>query len=502
MPRRLGPGNDLPVVLIINDINRFQLDVVKVQVALSHKSKPPLVLDFDDPEEHAVDHPFSFQSSAFVFSIPRNKLDTGQYHVNCTARIKKNNRSYTVINDNLFMTSKLPYSCYVSNSQLPGDEFCSYGDMHVHSQYSQSHVEFGPPVSIIDLFSKCYGNDFTVVTDHSYDLACEMNNYLKIDEGVSRWKSIRSDASSHNFLNPFILGEEISCINSNNKTVHLCGIGIKDFVPGSIDGARRNANKSKSLSIEDAIKSVHEQGGIAYAAHPGSKISFMQKYFLKRGIWKQEDFKTKLDAIQAVNNGFGNSWNKAKNLWIKELLKGNKLPLLGGNDSHGDFNRYRAISVPFFSIHENFARHFSWIKTGIYGKISTEQQLIASIKNGATFVSSGPFLGMSKTKSPHENIICNDEINLNVECITILLKSSYEFGIPYLFKLYYGKINASRETVYFSKYLSIGEYDAFPEVSVSNLKGKGYLRAEAEFRKSDGSTNFAATSPCYFNLIS
>lgn len=505
LPRRLGPAYNLPVVLIVNDANRFPCDVVNVQISLSHQSRPPRVFTFDHPERHIVDHPFSFQSKVFVFEIARTEFCEGLYFVNCIARIKKLEHSgafFMVINDNLFMTSKLPYSCRFSDLPLPGSDFCSYGDMHAHSHYSQSHVEFGPPVSIIDKFSSCYGNDFSVVTDHSYDLACEMDNFLRTDNSLSRWKSARAEISNHHFIKPCILGEEISCLNSKNKAVHLCGIGIKDFVPGSIDGARQNAKTIKTLSLKNAIESIHRQGGIAYAAHPGSKMGVFQRVFLKRGIWSRKDLSENLDAVQNVNNGFNSSWNRANKLWINELLKGHKLPLLGGNDCHGDFNRYRYLKTPFLLIQENFMRYFSWIKTGIYRKISNQQNLIEAIKNGETFVTSGPFLGISKTKSILDNIICHNEIVFNLKSISIILRSNSEFGQPYFVKLNFGQIFSSREQIFFSKYLKLTEFEAVIEVPISNLTGKGYLRAEAEFLKSDGTMNFAATSPYYFNLTS
>jgi hypothetical protein len=500
-PRRVGPGHDLPVVLIVNDINRFPMSIDNIDIVCTRKPQRPKLYHFDNVQNYAIKHPFSFRQAVFVFTIPRKEMENGTYFINCIAHIKIGSRKNVVINDNFPGTSMLPYSCILSDAYLPANEFVSYGDMHVHSQYSQSHVEFGPPVSIIDLFSKCYGNDFTVVTDHSYDLACSMDNYLHIDNDLSRWKSIRSETSRNDFATSVVLGEEISCLNSKKKAVHLCGIGIKDFVPGSIDGARRNRNayKNKTLTLEQAVESIHNQGGIAYAAHPGSKMGFMQKYFLKRGTWIKEDLKANIDAVQASNNGFGNSWNRAKKLWIKELLKGHKLPLLGGNDCHGDFNRYRFLKIPFLSIQENFARYFSWIKTGIYGKILTSEEVIDAIKNGATFVTSGPFLGLNKSNSIHENIIGNSNIELDVENIQIILQSNEEFGLPFNAKLFYGNINSSREMLLFSRYLKDLEFDAVIEVSVTDLKGKGYLRAEAEFRKPDGTTNFAATSPCYLN---
>ena len=56
--------------------------------------------------------------------------------------------------------------------------------MHVHSQYSQSHVEFGPPLKVIDEMANACGLDFTAVTDHSYDLSCAMDDYLTVVHGV------------------------------------------------------------------------------------------------------------------------------------------------------------------------------------------------------------------------------------------------------------------------------------------------------------------------------
>jgi hypothetical protein len=500
-PRRIGPGHDMPIVLIVNDIGRFPVKIQSVEIALSKKPHPPRTYCFGTPQNHVVKHPFSAFQAVFVFNIPRSELQNGRYFINCIARIKKNGKETIVINDNFWGTSKLPFSCLVSGSSLPGQEFASYGDMHVHSQYSQSHVEFGTPLSIIDLFSHCVGNDFSVVTDHSYDLACAMEDYLKIDPSLSRWKSIGAEHSKSRFKKPVLLGEEISCLNSKGKAIHLCCLGISEFVPGSVDGARHGAHKAPTLPLSQAIGAVHRQGGIAYAAHPGSIMGFMQRLFLKRGNWGPADFGAPIDAVQAINSGFNKTWSRAKGLWVGELLKGRRIPLLGGNDSHGDFNRYRYLDVPFISIQENFSRFFSCVKTGIYSKRASDRDLIEAVKEGRTFVTSGPLLTLSSTDLLSDSIISNNEIHTTLEFITALLISNYEFGLPFSITIYIGQLHERKERILFSKIFQNQKLEERCKIPFASIVGRGYVRAEAEFITSEKTTHYAATSPCYYNFL-
>ena len=83
---------------------------------------------------------------------------------------------------------------------------------------------------------------------------------------------------------------------------------------------------------------------------PGARSGFLQRIFLKRGRWEKEDFKETLHGFQALNSGFTNSWERGKALWLELLQQGVRLPLLAGNDAHGDFSRYRAIKTPFLNL--------------------------------------------------------------------------------------------------------------------------------------------------------
>jgi hypothetical protein len=251
------------------------------------------------------------------------------------------------------------------------------------------------------------------------------------------------------------------------------------------------------MKLEEAIKEIHKQGGLAIAAHPGSKFGFFQRLLLRRGSWLQKDLSHELDAVQAVNNGFNHSWFESKRLWINELLKGRKLPLVAGNDSHGDFNRYRCIGTPFISVSENFYRYLSFAKTGIYYKVKSQRDVFFSIKAGKTFVTSGPFICLSTSESIDDNIIGNTEILLSENTkMFAIIESSNEFGIPEFVQVFFGHYGSCSEHVVFSKSYK-ASYKIIEQIPLSFLTGKGHLRAEVSCIKEDGTRTFAATSPCY-----
>ncbi len=496
LPRRIDPDKNLPIMLICNDINRFPIKIENVSIAISQKGKKPVPFIFNDPEQYKVEHSLKNKSDIYLFSIDRKSLESGVSYINCKATVSNRNRCWDVLNDNLFATSKMPFTCLLSEFKLPGSNSCLFGDIHIHSQYSESHIEFGPPINIIDTMIDSSGLDFYSITDHSYDLACRLDDFLKSDATLSRWIAFLND-SKQELKKILILGEEISCINSENRSIHLCALNIRNYIAGCIDGARKN--KLGTFNLKDAIQNIHSQGGVAIAAHPGSRFGVLQRLLLKRGSWQLPDMMQDIDAVQAVNNGFKKSWNISKALWINELLKGRKISLVAGNDSHGDFNRYRYISMPFISIAEDFERFLGFAKTGIYGKNLSVNDIAKAIKDGATFVTSGPYLQLSQFDTlSNTGTYCNS-IRLGTNSITAIIKSNYEFGGLDNLKLFLGKYSEKKEVLFYNTNYSNNEFEKNETIPITNILEKGYLRAELTCRKNDGSSSFAATSPIYLS---
>ncbi len=496
LPRRIDPGCDLPVALLLNDIHRFPVSVNEVALAVSSGNVPPQLFKFKSLSDHQINHSLNDQLQAFIFEIPRSKLPEGQIHVNATASITRKHRSWTVLNDNLFSSSKSPFKCRVCSETLPGNEFCTYGDLHNHSIYSQSHVEFGPPIKVYDKMASASGLDFLGITDHSYDLACKRENYLQQDKALTKWKFFLQDFLVDN-KTIMIPGEEISCLNKDGKVIHLCGLGLKDYVCGTLDGARKNTVFSQQLTINQAISEIHKQGGIAFAAHPGSQAGLLQSLLLHRGIWSEEDCSDELDGFQALNSGYHKSWHRSKSMWINLLKKGQRIPLLGGNDAHGDFNRYRATSTPFISIYEGFERYMGFGKSGIYGKKHSTNEILESIGDGATFITNGPFISINRSISPFEPVISNRSIDSSdLSRLIVFAKSTAEFGRLLKLSVYLGGPSMN-ERLLMIKHYKERIYEAAEPVPSTELPQNCYLRAEVVSVLDDNTTFEGYCSPCY-----
>lgn len=494
LPRRVDPGNDLPVILILNDIHKFPIKIDKVSITVSSKETSTQVFDFNEFINFEINHSLNHQLRVLLFQIPREDLPDGEILVNGLVSITKGNKNYQIINDNLFTSSKLPFRCFLGKERLPGNQYAIYGDLHNHSIYSQSHVEFGPPLKIYDLLAKSSGLQFLGITDHSYDLACDIDNYLIQDQSLTKWKMLCDDFKTQ-FNTIMLQGEEISCLNREGKVVHLCGLGLKKYISGTLDGARKNIANLKQLTISQAGKEIHSQGGIAFAAHPGSKAGFLQQQLLHRGQWSESEDFSCIDGFQALNSGFLKSWSRAKSLWINLLQKGVRIPLLGGNDAHGDFNRYRAISAPFIKLYECFERFMGYGKTGIYGKHSSPEEIINAIRNGATFVTSGPFVSITRESDHNESVISN--VAIKPTDLLVHAISTREFGRIQKVSIFASE-NNNAENRLLLKYYKEPIFDVKELLPSSDLPQNGYIRAEITSMLADGTTFEAYTSPCYF----
>ena len=200
LPRRLAGGRDLPVALVVNDIHLYPICMDSVQVAVSRAGARPQVFDFDRKmiDGSLIDHPMNGQMGAYLMTIPRAELPDGEVFVNACLRYRRvrkgvaGKKVYTVLNDNLVTSTKYSFRCVIGNDQYPGDDLCTFGDLHCHSQFSRSHVEFGPPPEVIGAMASASGLGFAAVTDHSYDLACAPDDFLRQDKNLRLWELYKS----------------------------------------------------------------------------------------------------------------------------------------------------------------------------------------------------------------------------------------------------------------------------------------------------------------------
>jgi len=140
---------------------------------------------------------------------------------------------------------------------------------------------------------------------------------------------------------------------------------------GHILGLRLKRNIPARMSAEETIDAIHEQGGIAIAAHPYSYVPFLKEL---KGIAKlihDKNVAPKIDAIEIRNS----NPTEVINNYITQIINNThyKKPVCGGSDSHFQ----SAIGRAF---------------TRFPGK--TKEDLYRAIKNGTTMAHGnvyGPF---------------------------------------------------------------------------------------------------------------
>jgi len=506
LPRRLAKGRDLPIILLINDIHKYPVMIESVQVTVSHtgSGNKPALFEFggDTVRGSETANPMKNIMSAYLLTVPRSELPSGEIFVNACLRYRRVKNGIAgkhiraVLNDNLVTSTKYPFRCVITDEPYPGADLCSCGDLHCHSQFSRSHIEWGPPVEATGRMASASGLDFAAITDHSYDLACDPDDFLRQDKDLRMWELYKSSIGKYVGEAVLIPGEEISVVNSKKEVVHLCGLGISEYIPGTLDGARKNAHSFKQLTVEEAAAEIERQGGVSFAAHAGAKPGIFQRFFLGRGPWGARDLSAKLGGIQAADGDFGGTWARGINLWTAALRSGLRVPLLAGSDAHGDFNRYRAVGAPFLQIYENANRCMGSVRTGVYGKPRNAKEIINGIKDAATFVTNGPFVMICDERRPGISLIgaaaVSDTANLRVRAT-----SAGEFGALNAVSVIIGRAGAAEERVIVRQALPAGTFDITVPIPADTLNESCYLRAEVSGKTPRGETAFAATSACF-----
>ncbi len=159
-------------------------------------------------------------------------------------------------------------------------------ELHMHSRYSEHADTFlGADTSIENIVKTCEKKDITIfsITDH---------NTIAGHDEARYW------AKKYGLL--FVPGAEIS-----TNSGHMLALGITRLIP-------------QHLSFEAAIAAIHEQGGVAVAAHP-----FQIPYGC---LWQFVG--SSVDAIEAYHAyALGNGTTRLVNRFAKKTE-------LAGSDAH------------------------------------------------------------------------------------------------------------------------------------------------------------------------
>ena len=402
LPWRIEPEAALPVLLIVKDAHLYPVRIESLTFAVTHVESgvgSDTVVPVENiPIHQEVVTPWWWQ--LYKISSP---LVPGQYHVTPTVhyslqRRNDRHRRRTAVSDNYRGTSHRPFSVRVAAERWPVPLGWWAGDAHIHTAYTRDQVEFGPPVAAVATMSRAMGLTWAALTDHSYDLDDSDDSYLVNDSALPRWNALLCDAKDDQSGVCLIVGEEVSCGNSDGKNVHLLGLGMSEYIPGAGDSAERPLHTKPDLSVTQVARRIHQQRGIAIAAHPSHVGPWAERLIFRRGAWRDtdlvgaDDSDGTLDGTQFWNGARDRGFDRGLAQWVNLLLRGKRIAAVAGSDSHGSFGRFRQVRLPWLWLTDDCRHMFAGVRTVIRAPTATQPAILEALAAGHSYLTDGPEL--------------------------------------------------------------------------------------------------------------
>lgn len=447
-PHRIDPDRPLPIMILVKDADLYPIHLQSVRMTVHCAGKMMYT------EAIAPDQPIHITTRYWwtLAEIEFNKelsqaFGTITIDVDVTYVIQGKIRK--IRNNNLRTSSKSPLTVYRSKYPLPSLPGWIAGDAHTHSSYTDDQVEFGSPIQASVALSKAMGLSYFCVTDHSYDLDDAIGNYLVNDPSIPKWSLLQNDINECNSRRSdfaVIRGEEVSCENSDGRTVHLLLYGSRTFFHGSGDGAEKWFRTRCEHTIPFILRSK-DAGSAAYAGHPTEDVPLLQRLLLGRGEWSKQDVSLpELDGIQILNGENSDAFRNGMDVWIWLLLRGEKKFIAAGNDAHGNFNRFVQIGIPFVSIREKKSQLFGKMKTAVFAS-ADEDSIVAALRSGHSVITNGPIAVVEIETAGHGIGRIGDTVRGTTWVVKIRAASTEEFGVFYSIRIVAGTVGKHERTL-------------------------------------------------------
>ena len=392
-PYRIEPGQDIPVLLLVKDADKFPIILGSVVITLSEGMHSASV-SFELNEKIGS----AWWKKIFELHIP-DEWRGQKVEIDVLINYEIGGKKKKIHNDNCPGLSHAPLKVNAAQYVQPGLENWVQGDLHFHTDFTDDQVEFGAPMDAAAVMAQAMGMQFFCATDHSYDLDDMENDFLHNDPDLKKWKrlheTIKQLNQKHGKTFVIIPGEEVSCGNAEHRNIHCLVLNHDTYLPGSGDGAERWLRTDSELTVNDVAVRV-APSALAIAAHPKDPIPFLEKILIRRGLWTDEDCRTHgVAGLQILNGLDNNAFREGLEQWRRQLLRGERVFIFAGNDAHGNFNRYRQVKVPMLSLHE-IENHqpFGWARTCVWmgGKPLNVEHIVEQLRGGHAVITTGPLV--------------------------------------------------------------------------------------------------------------
>ena len=176
-----------------------------------------------------------------------------------------------------------------------GDGERGRADMHLHTLYSDGTMEVQ---ALLDHVEQQTDLDLVAITDHE-----------RID-GALRARELHAAGGYHFEL---VVGEEIT-----TRRGHVLALFLDERIP-------------PLRPLEETIARIHEQGGIAIAAHPLAPLTPSLGHRSLLRLHRDPDPRHRLDAIEMLNPSIAGRARRPHRAALNELMG---LAAVGNSDAH------------------------------------------------------------------------------------------------------------------------------------------------------------------------
>lgn len=463
-------NNKVPVYLIIKDSDIFPVMLWSVKFHFMFEDGSVFIKTFIIDEK--ISAKMYYKEFEFAFEDKKGFIGvSAEINTYIKGALRR------IVNDN-FKGINSGFEVYIDDDEELFDNYIQ-GDLHYHSEFTSDQVEFGAPVLATKSCAKALGLDFFALTDHSYDLDDEPDDYLKNDPELKKFVEMKracKDASDENIT--ILPGEEITVRNGKNRNVHLIAYD-DEFFYGKGDSAEEWFKTRSENSISDVMRSV-KPSTITVAAHPFNKIPKLEYFLVKRGVWSTEDIlDNKITHLQILNGDYDDNFFAGLNNWISLLLRGEKIFITAGNDAHGNFNVFRQVKMPMFELTSENKQIFGKCRTVIYSHSKSKIDIFAGIKSGNMYITNGPhFILNVRDGDKIYDIGSTFKVESGELEAEFFINSSKYSGSIKAIVLYRGFINSTEEKILWKQEIVDDIYSFNEKIQLPVEKMDFYIRLQ------------------------
>ncbi len=498
LPHRAQNDTAIPLFLFIKDAHLFPVELLELEVTIFLQNHKNSLKKWRINLDQIVQEKFFSK----VLMMPPDHFTLGEHTLVATLTYRIGAKTYQLQQDNYSRIPHHPFSIYIADEALPSLPGLHWGDLHIHSNYTDDAVEFGAPIRETALCARALGLEFIAITDHSFDLDNDPDDYFKKDPRLRKWQHFQQEIEQlNNELHDVTIlpGEEVSTGNSRGQNVHCLLIGNRQFYPGSGDSGDKIINHRPTMMLPELIKNVRQKdkSALILAAHPFDDPPFLTKIILNRGRWYSKDLQHKaLDFWQILNGRIDKYFQNGLAAWKKSLLVGSKTGIVSGTDAHGNFNCFRQIKTPFFKMIYHREQLLGQTRTGVFSeKPLTHADLMDVLQKKRVIVSTGPAASLTALQTDQINNI-GDTIRGNTDFqLKIMAASTKEFGYLQKIKLITGDFHSGKEIV---RIINPGNQSYLFDDTFLFEKGlnSGYVRLKVQ-TANNPHQNFCLTNPIW-----